>query len=185
MHILLISRWSGHPTSDWYPWLAKQVADLGATIDVPALPHPESPEIASWTVAVREALGALPTGTRTLVVGHSVGNHAILRALASMDAPASLVGALFVAGWWTVDDAWPALIPWMHHDEDLAKARRALPFSEVLVSDNDPHTSDYRANAKEWETKIGSTVRIVPGARHFNGKMEPAVLEAVTRLVKK
>lgn len=184
MHILVIGRWSGHPTSDWYPWLSKQATALGATIDVPALPHPESPEIPSWTVAVREALGALPPKGRTLLVGHSVGNHAILRALASMAAPPPIIGALFVAGWWTVDDAWPALVPWTRHDEDFAKVRRALPASTVLISDNDPHTSDYRGNAKEWEKRVGSTVRIVPGARHFNGKEEPAVLEAVIRAMK-
>ena len=46
----------------------------------------------------------------------------------------------------------------------------------MLLSDNDPYTGDYVANRVAWETRPGAEVRLAPGAHHFNGAEEPAVL---------
>ncbi|MBL0177117.1 MAG: alpha/beta hydrolase [Ignavibacteria bacterium] len=185
MHILLIGRWSGHPASDWYPWISRHVARLGATIDIPALPHPEEPKVGPWTVAVLDAFASLPADTPTLLIGHSVGNHAILRALATVKQPPKLLGAIFVAGWWTVDQVWPSLAPWTRHDEDLARARALLPSLTVLIADNDRLTSDYQSNALEWKRRMDCTVQIVKGAGHFNGPEQPAVLAALESVIAK
>jgi len=49
----------------------------------------------------------------------------------------------------------------------------------VLLSDNDPFTADSAANAALWRARLHAQVRLVPGARHFNGAQEPAVYDAL------
>ena len=49
----------------------------------------------------------------------------------------------------------------------------------VLLSDNDPFTSDFRENGRLWTERLGAEVVLVPGARHFNASQEPAVLDAL------
>jgi predicted alpha/beta hydrolase family esterase len=147
-----------------------------------ALPDPDQPAIDVWVPRIREALGGEAERARTILLGHSVGCMAAMRALD--EAAARPVHALVcVAGWWTVDQPWPSIRPWIDAPLDTARVRANAPRVRLIVSDNDPFTSDHRATAARFERELGATTTVVPGGLHFNRPEEPPVLEAISALV--
>src|SRR5262249_40914189 len=148
LRLLIVPRWAGYADSDFYPWLTVQIcADVPRRFDdVRALdlPEPQTPTVDGWVSGVRAALGEDPALLkRTVVLGHSVGCQAALRALAVLPPDLSIVGLLGLASWWTVDQPWDALRPWLDTPFDLARARAAAGRVRVLLSDNDPFTADH------------------------------------------
>jgi uncharacterized protein len=180
--ILIVPRWSGHASSDWYPWLSETLSGE-MTVQALDLPDPGAPTIEAWTTGVQAALGEdLDALAQTLLVGHSVGVRATLHALERLPAGWQIGGLLAVAGWWTVDRPWPTIIPWIEAPLALARVRAATRRIDVLLSDNDPFTADYRTNAVRWQDDLGAQVTVCAGALHFNAAEEPAVLAAIRRI---
>ncbi len=181
--ILLVPRGAGTATSDWYPWLARELASRAPAVRLevaPLEPAPAAPEIEACMAAIG-ALGALdPAGT--LLVGHSVGCQVLMRALARLPDGARAPALLLVAGWWTVDQPWDTLRPWIDTPFELARVVARCARIEVLLSDDDPFTRDAEETRRRFVEGLGATVQILPGRRHFNAPEEPAVLDAVTRL---
>jgi len=180
--IIIVPRWSGRSSSDWYPWLREALADEVA-VQALDLPDPGTPTIEAWTAGVTAALGedveALST---TLLVGHSVGARAALHALERLPVGRQIGGLLAVAGWWTVDRPWPTIVPWIEAPLELARVRAATRRIDVLLSDDDPFTSEHRANAARWQEALGAAVTVCAGALHFNAASEPAVLAAIRQI---
>lgn len=185
--VLVVPRWSGTPTSDFYPWLIGALrARFGGELCVRALamPEPGAPRIDTWPEAVLAEVGADRGALRrTLLVGHSVGCQAVLRALAAMDEGVSVYGVLLLAGWFRVDRPWETIVPWMAEDYDLQRARSRAPWFEVLLSDNDPFTADFAATAAAFRARLNADVTVIPGAKHFNASEEPAVLASLIQRI--
>jgi predicted alpha/beta hydrolase family esterase len=177
--IVVVPRWGGTPGHDWYPWAREQ---FGEVIEVLDMPRPEVPTIESWPAAIVAALqGHLDHLDRVLLVGHSVGCQAVLRALATLPPGKAVGRVLCVAGWWDVDEPWETIRPWMELPPDLDRVRQAAGGFHVLLSTNDPFTADYEHNAQQWRSRLGAEITIVDGAKHFNGKQEPVVLDHLRR----
>lgn len=184
--LLLVPRWSGNADSDFYPWLRQRLAALdfrGELADAPLRP-PEAPDLAATVAAVRERLGSADQAARTVVIGHSVGAQAAMRALAEIGESGAVGAMLLVAGWWAVDAPWPSIVPWIETPFPWERVRTSTRRRLVLLSDDDPFTADAARTRSLFEERIDADVRIHHGARHFNGPREPAVLEAVRELLK-
>lgn len=183
--VLVVPRWAGSPTSDYYPWLTAALRDrLGGGLDVRALamPEPGTPRVDTWPAALLEQAGSDRAAlARTLLVGHSVGCQTVLRALAAMEEGTTVGGALLVAAWFRVDRPWETILPWMQIDYDVARARARTPWLDVLLSDNDPFTADFEEAAAWFRDRAAADVTVVQGAKHFNAAEEPHVLAAITR----
>ncbi len=184
VRVLIVPRWNGRPASDWYPWFVEHAGQHGgeklAEVRVLDMPNPHVPTIADWVPAIAAALGSDANDiSRTVVIGHSVGCQAALRALAMVPASSAVRGFIAVAGWWAVDEPWESLLPWQELDFDLAAARRAAGRVVTLLSTNDHFTPDHHANADLWRKRMGATVAIVPGVAHFNNSPQPAVWDAL------
>jgi uncharacterized protein len=183
--LVVVPRWGGHPASDWYPWLAAELHRIDPPpfdeVAVAAMPDPDLPKVAAWVARVREVLGEDPEALRrTVVAGHSVGCQAVLRALAELPDAARVAGVLCVAGWFWVDEPWETLRAWLDIPVDLDRTRRAAGDRVVAVlSDDDPFTSDWAANAAAWTSKLGATTVVVPGAGHFNGRRYPPIRQSL------
>ncbi len=185
--IFLVPRWSGRSTSDWYPWLIEQVQaswhDRISDVYIFDYPDPDAPDVTETAAALTTAFDRFRTNWTDLVlVGHSVGCQALLRALARSGMTSPARGLVCVAGWWDIDEPWPSIRPWIDRPYD---PRRALPASgpcRVLLSDNDPFTRDWQKNRAQWETRLDAEVQIIPGAKHFNSNAQPAVLEAIIKM---
>jgi uncharacterized protein len=183
--LIIIPRWSGTPASDWYPWITAELAAMRPRpfdpVAAAAMPNPSLPTIPAWTGRVRELLGDDPAElARTVIVGHSVGCQAVLRALAELPEGVQVAGALCVAGWFWTDSPWDSLIPWIDTPFDLARAQQAASNRIVVImSDNDPHTADWRANSAAWQERLGAEAVLVPGGQHFNGPRYPIILQTL------
>jgi uncharacterized protein len=173
MQTIIVPRWSGRPSSDWYPWLIAQLPH----ISVLEMPTPDEPTIENWVGAVSSALLELEQPAKTILVGHSVGCQAVLRALLATKQPVAAV--LLVAAWLDVDERWPSIVPWIEAPLDLLAAQAYANQRHVLISDNDPFTSDWQGNRKLWHEAFAADVSIATNAKHFNGPESQAVLVAL------
>jgi uncharacterized protein len=173
MRLVIMPRWSGTGSSDWYPWLARE---LDVSISIAELDRKDAPTIAGCVERLREAIG--PDPSEVCLVGHSVSCLAITHLLAGLP-PRSVPAAVLVAGWWTVDQPWETIRPWMDTPIDTGRARAAVERAHVLLSDNDPFTSDAAETERLWRERLGAAVRLVPGAAHFNAAEEPAVRDLI------
>lgn len=166
--IVIVPRWSGDASSDWYPWLRGKVA---APVEIASLlPSKDAPEIAACIDDVTPLLDETVT-----LIGHSVGAQVAMRALAQSGV--RVPHLLLVAGWWTVDKPWDAIRPWIDtpFDESAVHADRVT----VLLSDDDPFTAEHAETRRLFESRLGAKVELCAGARHFNNAEEPAVLTAL------
>jgi sugar/nucleoside kinase (ribokinase family) len=66
-----------------------------------------------------------------------------------------------VAGWWTVDEPWESIAPWIRYEHDDGRIIAAAGTIDVLLSDNDPFTADSVANAALWWARLRARVRLV------------------------
>lgn len=173
--VVVTPRWGGTPADDWYPWLGEQLGEP-PVVRLP-LPDLDAPKIDR---CVSVFGGALAEGepSRTLCVGHSVSVQGWLRTFAA-NPDTRVLGLVAVAGWWSVDEPWPAIRPWIETPHDLAAIRRACPRVHVLLGTGDRFTADQARNAEIWRERLGATVTVVEGAAHFNGGEAPEVLAAV------
>jgi predicted alpha/beta hydrolase family esterase len=179
--IVVVPRWGGGPNDDWYPWLVSELA--GITVDVLNMPSPDAPTIDAWTSAVVEALGDDPyTLARTLLIGHSVGCQAAVRAVAALPPGRSVAHLLGVAGWLWVDTPWDAIVPWLQTPIDPLAVADGAQAIRVLLSTDDPFTADHAANATAWRERFEAEVHLVPDAGHFNAAEQPIVLQHVREL---
>ena len=147
------------------------------------MPETDAPDIGAWVGMLAKSLGPWEaTLARTILVGHSVGCQTILRYLATLPAGVRVAGVLCVAGWWSLDTPSSTLETWHDTTFDEGKARAAAGRISVLISDNDPHTSDTEGNRRAWEERVGAQVVVVPGAAHFDRDREPRVLRSLVDL---
>ena len=187
--IVIVPRWSGGPTSDWYPWIRGELARRHPTlrVDALALPNYNAPVIEQCVAALEAELGSdLSALASTLLVGHSVGCQALMRYLAEQPPsrdPDALPALVCVAGWWSVDEPWASIRPWIDTPIALPRLRANTAKVAVLLSDDDPFTRDWRDNQLIWEQRLDADVRLAVGGRHFNGKQEPAVLDLILSLL--
>lgn len=176
--IVIIPRWAGTPGSDWYP--AVQAALAGqARVRIGEMPNPAIPHVERWPQAVADLV---ERPADTVLVGHSVGCQAVLRYLATREPGQSVRATLCVAGWWSVDRPWDTILPWMRIDYPLDRTRAAAGTLSLLISDNDPFTADFQANAELWRERLGAEVHVYAGGKHFNAAQEPAVERELRRL---
>lgn len=184
--LCIVPRWNGSASTDFYAWLCArpEVRARFGEILLPEVAQPAQPTIAAWVESLQQAVaGAGPADLgRTYFLGHSVGCQAILRFLERSSGNTPAAGVLCVAGWWTVDQPWDSIRPWIDTPMDTDRVRAAARRFLVLVSDDDPFTSDFRATEHAFRERLGAEVRCVPGARHFNAAEEPAVLDALLAL---
>jgi len=185
--LVIVPRWAGRSGSDFYPWLARALADEPGRPYEPVvaldLPEPELPRLDTWPPAIAAALGDDPRAlANTVVLAHSVGCQATLHALAALPRGSKISAMVAVAGWWSVDAPWPSILPWQEQHPDLERVREAVGKLVVLLSDDDPFTSNHLANAALWRNNLGAEVVLISGAKHFNTSEAPDVLETLRTL---
>lgn len=183
--LLIVPRWSGHADSDFYPWLERSLVSAGfaGQVETVALRRPDEPDIDLTVAAVRGRIGNADRAARTVVLGHSVGAQAVMRAVARTAEGVEVAAIVLIAAWWTVDEPWDSIRPWIDTPLDWAAVRSHARAREVLLSTSDPFTRDASRSRRLFEERIDARVRIVDGAEHFNGTEQPAVLEVVSKHV--
>lgn len=176
--VVVVPRRGGTAGDDWYPWARGELAARGVAFEVLDLPAPADPRVEPWVDGVSAALAAGDLRA-TVLCGHSVGCRAALAAIDRLPADARLAGCVLAAAWWSLDQPWPEVRPWEALEHDGARIRAVAGRPIVLLSDDDPYTADWDANARFWRERLDADVRIVSRAGHFTGEREQAVLTAL------
>ena len=57
MRVVVVPRWGGTPSDDWYPWAAAELEQEGVALEALAMPDPAQPEIEAWIAGRRGAPG--------------------------------------------------------------------------------------------------------------------------------
>jgi predicted alpha/beta hydrolase family esterase len=182
VRVVVVPRWGGVSSDDWYPWAARKLARDGIALDALDLPDPSEPRVDAWVEGVSRSLAG-GSCAETVLAGHSVGCRAALRAAELLPPGSRLRGLLLVAGWWEVDEPWDTLLPWQELEHDAVRVGGAAGRPLVLLSDDDPFTVDWQANRDAWMERLGAEVRVVPGRQHFNAAEEASALTAIRELL--
>jgi predicted alpha/beta hydrolase family esterase len=184
--IYLVPRWAGNIHSDWYDWLEAEIKsnyqiDI-IRLEMPDWNQPEIDESVSYLASNVKVLNE-----QTYFIGHSVGCQAILHFLNEQlksNKQLKIGGFLFIAGWFEVDTPWITLKPWLEIESlDFPSLSKQVEFKKVVISNNDPFTSDFERNKSLWNNYLTTETSIYPNKRHFNGKEEMDVLHEIEELI--
>ena len=177
--VILVHGFGAGPDDHWFPWLARTARH----VEVPQLPHPETPEASTWASTIAERIGTSPDGLAGLaIVTHSLGGLTALRAIERVIACGSPVNgdgqhlAAFIAVAPFAQQLPPTgeaeldhfLVTGLNGFLDGASPGELRPLlgpTTVIHSDNDPLVP--QAASRRFATAISADVVTVPGAGHF------------------
>jgi len=177
--VILVHGFGAGPDDHWFPWLARTVRH----VEVPQLPHTETPEASTWASTIAERIGTSPDGLAGLaIVTHSLGGLTALRAIERVIACGSPVNgdgqhlAAFIAVAPFAQQLPPTgeaeldhfLVTGLNGFLDGASPGELRPFlgpTTVIHSDNDPLVP--QAASRRFAPAISADVVTVPGAGHF------------------
>jgi hypothetical protein len=184
--VFIVPRWSGNPHSDWYDWFGGKVKEkYGVSVKALAMPHWNAPSIDEATEFLWNELPEL--NESTILIGHSVGCLALLHFLHERllhDPTTTIGGLILVAAWFEVDEAWDTVIPWLKNDQlPYTSLQENILYKQIIISDNDPFTSNYKRNSELWKKRLGAEVMLCPGRAHFNGKIENDVFSGFCEIM--
>ncbi len=187
----IIHGYNSFPEEAWLPWLKAELDRKGYEAFLPAMPHPDSPTIPEWLGFISKLVGE--PDHETVMVGHSLGCHAVLRYLETLGrAGKSVRKTVLVAGNFpTGMSAAEAdertggdrvLRPWLTTGVDPKAVRKAAGLCTVILSDNDPLMPFERAKAS-FAGNLDARIIVEHAKGHFNEDDHltelPSVLTAV------
>ncbi len=160
--IFIIHGAEGHPEENWFPWLKKELEQLGHTAIVPQFPLFNDQTLANWLNVLAQYKEFITP--ETIFVGHSLGTAFILNVLETTPAKA----AFFVAGFTgkvenKFDDS---MKTFAQRTFDWQKIKEHCNHFTVFHSDNDPYVKIEKAH--ELAEYLEVPVNIIKGAGHFN-----------------
>ena len=186
--VIIAHRWSGTPTTDWYPWLAAQLGVRGFEVIIPEMGDTEEPTIEEWVGNLSQAIGE--PDKETIIVCHSIGTQATWRYLEQLEGK-TIAGVVAVAPWFHLqgleDEEVEAIArPWVETPIDDAKVRQVAGRIIAFFSDNDPYVA--LSEQELFEKRFGAQTTLKQASGHFtedDGYTEfPEVLDAVLSLTK-
>ena len=123
--VFIIHGWGATPSSNWHPWLKKELEKNNFKVEVLAMPNADAPEIKSWVEKLKESVGK--ADEETYFIGHSIGCQTILRYFEGLKGKVG--GAVFVAGWFTLnletEEGKEIAKPWLEREINLEKVKDA------------------------------------------------------------
>lgn len=155
----------GHPKENWFPWLKKELENLGYNIYIPQFPKADKPLLAPWLKELEKYTDKI--NEDTILIGHSLGGLFLLRVLEQLTQPvkaAIFVGASvgvkpikFYDGDYKFSDGFN-----FNWNKIKSNARQFVAFH----SDTDPYVS--LGNGEELAERLGIQLTFIPNAGHFN-----------------
>ncbi len=185
--VFIVHKWGGTPSSDWYPWLKKELEAKGYSVEVPSMPDTDNPKIDAWVGFLKEKVGN--PDKDTYLVGHSIGCQTILRYLEKIDTKVSSV--VLVAGWVNLtpetfkeEGAEDIAKPWLETPLDWDKIKANCGKFLSLFSDDDKCVPV--SDAEIFKEKLGGEIIIQKGKGHYTEEDDiteiPVVLEFFEKL---
>lgn len=183
--VFIIHGWSFGPKDAWYEWAKGEFEKRGYEVILPHMPLSIAPFIALWVPYLRRLVGT--PDENTYFIGHSIGCQTIMRYLATLPEGTRVGGAVFVAGWFYLDnvtDTASKIVahPWLTKRINLARVKTVCPKTRVLLSSNEPY-GFVTENKKKFEDELDAHVTVLPNREHFTKeKTLPELIDAFDSL---
>lgn len=180
--VIIIHRWGGKPSDDWYPWLKWELEKAGHEILVPEMPNTEAPVIREWLDKLKEVVGK--PDENTILIGHSIGCQTIIRFLETPRSNEKAGEVLLVAPWIhlvNLEDQESEMIakPWTETPIDWEKAKKRASKYVCLFSENDPWVPVEEAEI--FKNKLGAEVKILSNQGHFNERKSEIIFQEILK----
>jgi uncharacterized protein len=167
--IYLIHGWGGSDSSEgWFGWLKSEYSKDRINVISFNMPSTDTPKIEDWVGFLEKNIKIL--NKDTFFVGHSIGCQTILRYLEKLPTKVKIGGAVFVAGWFHLNelDAEEEKIarPWIETPINFQKIINHTSQFLAIFSDNDPYVP--LSDSKIFEEKLKAKILIKDNEEHFN-----------------
>jgi predicted alpha/beta hydrolase family esterase len=160
----IIHGFAGHPKMHWFPWLKRELEQMGHFAEVPKMPKPLDPKIKEWVSFLSSTIQK--PDKNTYLIGHSIGCQTILRYLEQLPEGTKIGGVLLVAPFLELDDKVKKIIkPWVETPIDFSKIKKHTNKIICIFSDDDPLIPI--SNKKLFEKKLGSKTVVLHEYDHF------------------
>ena len=179
---IIVHGWEGFPEEGWFPWLKQQLEAHGFSVDVPAMPHADKPQMTEWVQHLSGTIGN--PNADTFLVGHSLGCITILRYLESLSENQTIGGALLVAGF-AERLKYDELANFFTTPVNWDKVKNHGEKFSAIFSTSDPYVP--LSNADLFKAKLNANITTLPGPGHFSGPEDncfelPEALEVILKL---
>lgn len=168
---IIVHRWDGSPSGDWYPWLSKELEEIGYAVIVPEMPNPSCPKIDEWVEALEKIIEDVKHDDEEIVlIGHSIGCQTIMRYLAKEES-IRIDQAVFVAGWFNLENLEDESVkeiarPWIETGIDFKAIREKIGKLSVFLSSNEPY-GYVKENARMFREQLGAEIILLEERGHF------------------
>ncbi|MGQ0837970.1 RBBP9/YdeN family alpha/beta hydrolase [Actinokineospora sp.] len=164
-YVLLLHGYTGAGRGHWQSWLAHELADAGAAIDVPVFSDPDCPSLDAWLGELTHHLEAAPRSGKRVVVAHALGAALWLHHAARVPAdPALRVDRVLLVA--PPGAAWrsPDVHGFTPAPLDAAGIRRAAGWTQLVTGENDAYLPVGEAVTMAADLKIDLDVIPAGGA---------------------
>jgi predicted alpha/beta hydrolase family esterase len=171
--IIIVHGFSGHKDEHWFPWLKKELIQKGHQVWCETLPDAETPDCGVWSEIIHTELEP-----NCIVIGHSLGSPAVMRALEKYDQEP--IQAFFsIAGF-----ARPLphlsfhllLESFVSESFDFERIMKNVCSIHIWQSDDDPYIPLGEATHLR-EQLVGSKLRVFEKRAHLGSWKNPAKFE--------
>lgn len=156
-------------SSNWFPWLKKQLQKEGWNVWVPDLPGADTPNIQRYNGFLL-ANKSFAYNEDTIIIGHSSGAVAALGLLDELPVGAKIHSA-YLVGSFKDDLDWPALHELFIKPLDFEDIKKKAKEFVFIHSDNDPYCP--LEHAQYLTEKINGKLIILKGEKHFSVGTNP------------
>lgn len=181
MNVIIFHGTLGSPESNWFPWLKKELENLGIEVYVPKFPTPAGQSLENWLKAFEPYQDKV--NDETIFVGHSMGPGFFLRLLEKRTSPikAGILAAPF--------DGFIGKEPYdtlnktfIDHPFDFVKIKQNCQKFVVMAGDDDPYVPI--KFPQRIADSLGVELKIIKGGKHLGETLKefPEVLEEIKKL---
>ena len=152
----------GYPEENWFPWLKRQLEDLGHKVFVPQFPTPENQTLDNWLKVLEQYDSYLDKNS--ILIGHSLGVPFALSVIEKYPVKAAFLVAGFIG---KIDNEFnEGAKTFARRDFNWKKIKENCKNFYIYHSDNDPYLPI--ENAERIAKNLGVEIKVIKGAGHFN-----------------
>lgn len=182
MKVFLIHGSNSSPADNWFPWLKKELENLGVEVIAPDFPKPPKQNLANWMKTFEKYLPEIDS--QTIFVAHSLGPAFVLSILEKAKKPVK--ACFFVSGFigpLGLKDFDPMNKTFTEKEFEFTNIRATSKKFISFASNDDPYVP--LEKTREFSREINAKLIIVPLAGHFNTKSGYTQFDKLLEEIKK